>query len=355
MNARTGALAVLLLQISSGCAHTQGAAHSSTSTWSDDTPSWVESEALQGGQLCGLGVAGAGFDSNSPYPKQLSQERAVLNLAGILGTQVQEAIVDDQTNSGTQVDTAQLLKVDDSLVERVGSVAKTEFWLDAAGSGPYAQKNFTYAHACLTAQDLQGAFKIDPKQFKSAGGSRVVPSQVPTWITQSGKQPGGRMCAVGYSLPAFFADNTFGSVVDDVRGQLAENIQTMVSSYYEEASDGQHDVVEQMTVATTQSLAKGVIVTHFWHDRDGIGPNKHKMTTYGWGCVYPMDVMSQGLSAAHEKVPEAKIAAVRQRAAAAFASVDRMPASSAPAPASASVPGTASGAVAQDAEAGSVH
>src|SRR5689334_8677807 len=57
-------------------------------------PDWVVQVELSEDKLCGSGVAGAGFDEFSPYPKQLSQERAVRNLAGILGTNVQEAIFD---------------------------------------------------------------------------------------------------------------------------------------------------------------------------------------------------------------------------------------------------------------------
>jgi hypothetical protein len=290
-------------------------------------PDWVAGGGPAGDTLCGMGVAGAGFDADSPYPKELSRSRALSNLAGILGTQVQEAIIDNQeSNGGNDVQLARVLHVDDALLDQVGQVAKTAYWLDADGSGPYGQKGFTYANACMSAEDAQGAFKLDPAALKDTGKTtRETPDSQPRWLGWSGKQPGGRLCAIGYSEPTFFADKTFDAVVDDVRGQLALVVQTLVSSYYEELSNGSTDLAQQMTVASTDALSKGVIVTHYWHDLEGIGPYHHKHTTYGWGCVYPVDVLKTTLAKTQDKLPEdaqKKIEAVKTRAAQAFDALD---------------------------------
>ena len=91
-------------------------------------------------------------------------------------------------------------------------------------------------------------------------------------------------------------------------------------------------------------ISKGVIVTHYWHDRDGIGPYAKVGTTYGWGCVYPVDVIRSAMAAVETAAPEEdkdKIAQVRERAEAAFEALDqeierREPPAEAPMPTAAS-------------------
>ena len=78
-----------------------------------------------------------------------------------------------------------------------------------------------------------------------------------------------------------------------------------------------------MTVATTQAISKGVVVTDFWFDRDGRGPDLKARSTYGWGCVYPVEIMKQSVAAVEKKIPDTKtIAKVRERAAHAFDELD---------------------------------
>ena len=106
-------------------------------------PSWVTHLDLDAEKLCGIGVAGAGFDERSPYPKQLARERAVRNLAGILETKVQEAIVDVETHRSAHVELVRALHVDDELVAKIDALAEAEHWLDRDGAGPFAQKGFS--------------------------------------------------------------------------------------------------------------------------------------------------------------------------------------------------------------------
>lgn len=290
-----------------------------------DGPAWAYTVHVSADKLCGLGVAGASFSEESPYPKQISRERAVRNLAGILGTQVQEAIIDQATLTRQTVQFARVLHVDEELIAHVDQLAETEYWLDKAGQGPFNQGGFMYALACIDVNKASVALKLDRAMLRSEHASSVDPSAVPAWIASTGKQAGGRLCAVGYSLPAFHPEKTFERVVEDVRGQLAEVIETLVSSYYEELTTGRGQAAEMMTVATTQAVAKGVMVTHFWYDPDGIGPNRQTRSTYGWGCVYPMDVMRASFQAVEEKAPpeeKDKIARVRERAEAAFDALD---------------------------------
>jgi len=290
-------------------------------------PQWVHNSNSEQGKLCGVGVAGKSFDVNSPYPKEMSQERAVRNLAGALATAVEEAIIDNQINETINVDTARVLTVDPDLIDKVGSLAETTFWVDVDGTAPFAQKGFTYALSCVdmaeasTKLGVKSLALVRPK--KAHGPSS--PDVVPRWINRTGKQSGGRLCAVGFSLPMFYPEGTFEAVIEDIRSQLATVIETLVSNYYEEQTTEKIQNIQSMTVASTKAMSEGVVVTHFWYDRDGRGPNTQSRTTYGWGCMYPVEAMKKALAAQQPKskpLDKATVAKVKEHAQAAFDQLD---------------------------------
>jgi hypothetical protein len=323
--------AALTLALAGLCACPRGqsaapkAAPSAAAASVPPPPTWVTHVEVDNGKLCGVGVAGAGFDERSPYPKSLSRERAVRNLVGILGTSVLEATVDRATDSGQSVETARAVQIDEDLVAAIDGLAEVEYWLDRDALGPFAQKNFTYAYACVDAKKVSASLALDAKQLARAGGKNgpTSPDRVPAWMSRGGKQPGGRLCAVGFSLPMFFADNTFASVVEDIRAQLAYVLETLVSQYSEELTTTRFQAFEMMTVASTQAISKGAVVTDFWFDRDGRGPRQQKRSTYGFACVYPVDIIQQSLAAVQDKVPDQNaVAKVRERAAHAFDELD---------------------------------
>ncbi len=308
----------------SGCGKRGAKGPKAAAKTANPPPSWVTNLELSTEKLCGVGVAGPGFDEFSPYPRQLSRERAVRNLAGILGTSVLEAIVDRNSELGQSIEMARTLQIDDTLIARIDALAKTEYWTDVDAAGPFAQKNFVYAHACADASKAAATLKLDIKKLvKSARPAPARPDKTPSWINAAGKQPGGRLCAVGFSLPMFYAENTFEGVVEDIRGQLAEVIETLVSQYSEELTTDRTQALRIMTVASTQAIAKGVVVTNFWFDRDGCGPHRRPRSTYGWGCVYPVDIMEQSVAAVAEEIrDENTVAMVKERAASAFDELD---------------------------------
>ena len=287
-------------------------------------PIWVTHATFAAGKICGLGVAGAGFDEYSPHPKRLSRERAVRNLAGILGTSVLEAIVDHTVNDTQNIELARAVQIDDAILQKIDALAETEYWIDREALGPFAQTNFTYANACVDADKIASSLKVDPARLGKNGKVRTVtPDRVPRWIKSKGKQSGGRLCAIGFSLPMFFADNTFEGVVEDIRGQLAQVVETLVSQYSEDITTNRSQTIELMTVASTQAIAKGVVVTDFWYDRDGRGPEQRPRSTYGWGCVYPVEILTQSVQAVEKKISDPKtIAKVREHAAHAFDDLD---------------------------------
>ncbi|MEK7703989.1 MAG: hypothetical protein AAB426_03455 [Myxococcota bacterium] len=287
-------------------------------------PAWLTGMDVQEGKLCGIGVAGKAWNNNTRYPQELAARRALENLAGVLGTSVEEAFVDRTTEIGTGIETARVLTVDEDLITKVADLAETTFWLDADGTGPFTQAGFTYALSCLEAAKAAAALAISPQSIRPQGKLEgAVGKRVPKWINKTGKQPGNKLCAVGFSQPMFFPEKTFDSVVEDVRGQLAIVVETLVSSYYEELTTARSQAIESMTVANTKAMSEGVVVTHFWYDAKGIGPVKQERSTYGWGCVYPVAALQKNVAAAPKgvKTPPT-VGEVRERAAKAFEDLD---------------------------------
>ncbi|MBC7792939.1 MAG: hypothetical protein H7Z43_04475, partial [Clostridia bacterium] len=80
--------------------------------------------------------------------------------------------------------------------------------------------------------------------------------------------------------------------------------------------------IQSMTVSSNQALAKGVVVTQFWYDVRGKGPREVKRSTYGFGCVYPMDIVASSLAGA--ALPAQTVESVRDHAQAAFDALDAM-------------------------------
>lgn len=280
-------------------------------------------------KVCGLGVAGAGFE-NSPYPKQAARERSVTNLAGAISTSVEEALMDSESTAGDSLDYARVVRVDESLIKVIDGMASVDYWVDVEGKGPYAEKGFTYAWSCIPKTDASTTLHLDPKTLAragSGGGGKgdeqfALGDKAPGWIARRGKSKSGRFCAVGYSDPTFQPENTFANVVDDVRAQLATTMKTLVANSFEELTTERSQYIESVTASSNEALAKGVVVTKFWFDVKGKGPRAVKRSTYGLGCVYPMDIVASSLAVT--ELPTQTVESVRDHAQAAFDALEAM-------------------------------
>ena len=267
-----------------------------------------------------MGVAGPGYP-NSDYPRQLARERSLYNLTGSLKTNVLEAIVDETRNNVTRVEMVHVVEIDEALLEGVSAMSRTEYWQDHAGRGPFGALNFVYAQSCIDAP--RGA---EPFESPADGDTptRLDSMEPPPWVNLFGRQEDGRLCAVGYSLPVFFADHTFTNVEKDVRLQLSTVVTTLVSSFFEDHQAGDRSHMESMVVASTEAVIQGAVVSHYWFDRIGVGPQATRNTTYGWGCVYPVEIVTRAVTqtAKQETPQENHVPAVRRRARNAFEALD---------------------------------
>lgn len=283
-------------------------------------PEWMSNWTYSVEEICGIGMAGPGFPG-SPYPEEQARNRAIRNLAGSIETAVQEAIIATQKESGSHVTLRRYFEIDAALLASVDTRAKLDYWVDARGEGPFMGPGFTYARACLDAATGLTDPALDKLVERAlASNKKEEMKQVPAWLNYEGTQSGGRLCAVGFSEPAFYAEQTFGNVVEDVRGQLAQIITTLVSEYQHDVQ-GSVQLNEIMTVASSQGVTEGVVVTHYWFDALGEGPMAQKAATYGWGCIYPNRILASAVESAQSILPQeeqAVLEAVRKRADSAF-------------------------------------
>lgn len=271
----------------------------------------------QSKKVCAVGIAGRTHKMAREKAKELSRERAVRNLAGIFETMVQEAQIEKASTHGDEMEYERSIEVAEDLVERVDQAAKAEYWFDKGGAGPFSERGFTYANVCVGASFLKNAKLPRDALLKRAEAVRLVSNQPPPWLSWVGTSKGARLCATGFSLPALHPDATFENVVEDVRSQLVKQARSLVMSVSEEfgvcrvgGTQRCELVINVVNMATTEAVSKGVMVNHFWYDRLGVGPNKRKRSTYGWGCVFPVGSLQAAVAQAKTKVPELDVPTV---------------------------------------------
>ena len=297
-------------------ARTQGSASSALAAKTGgNAPGWLQ-KGTSTDKVCAVGIAGRTHKMAQHKAKELSRERAVRNLAGVFETMIQEAQIEKASTHGDEMEYARSVQVSEEMVERVDQAAKSEYWVDDQGVGPFSERGFTYANVCVKANFLKEA-KIPRKALlERADAVRLVRNEPPPWLQWVGATQGARLCATGFSLPALHPDATFENVVEDVRSQLVKNAKSLVMSVSEEFSvcrvggDRCEEVINIVNMATTEAVSQGVLVNHFWYDRNGVGPNKKKRSTYGWGCVFPVSSLQAAVAKAKEKVPELDVPTV---------------------------------------------
>lgn len=255
-------------------------------------PDWALQLEVSDGEVCGIGIAGRVFQGHLQNAIDLATERAIKNLAGTLESSVIEAQIVHQTESGASIEHAIGVSVDEATIERVAAGAKTDTWYDVKGEGAAGEVGFTYARSCISADVAASQLKIGGSGLEKLQGGVSAPDVVPEWLSWVGSNKGARLCAVGYRDPGFFTEGLVEGVVEDVRGQLVTAAESVVMSAFDEdttCKEGGADCtqsISELTAAATEAVSRGVVVTHFWFDRNGIGPRHRKKSVYGWGCVY---------------------------------------------------------------------
>ena len=282
----------------------------------DPPPEWLSEPPVEQDKVCSWGMAGRAYSKESEAPKELAKERAIENLAGVFHTTIQEA----QIVRGTQdhdiiEDVEVVVEVPEDIVEKTQQSAETTYWRDDGATGPLGRESrgFTYARSCVDVPVKE----LDGKRV-SALQTPPFSAKVPEWIRWVGSRAGGRLCAVGYSDPFYDPAGIFQAVVKDIRAQLKTQASTMIMNNFKATSTCRGSrctqIVDDMIQAATDAISEGVVVTHFWYDQHGKGLRRRKRTAYGWGCVYPVNVMAVATKVVKKKHPEIKIADVKKAA-----------------------------------------
>lgn len=258
-------------------------------------PSCVTGALVRPDRICGLGVAGRAFRWNDRRMRALAERRAAENLAGMLRSVVTTAQEVEETQQGRWSKVALYVEIDDRLVDDIRQAADVELWFDVEGTGPFRATERTYACACLEADEA--GIRIDPKQAHLHAIARQYPvDEVPEWLTRPDVQNRSLRCAVGYQPTMFHPEEMLGPLTERVRAQLLGRTRSWVLAEFDERTLCRPDrdcasTLKSLVQAANEGVSRGVALTSVWLDAKGIGPNRKKMSAYGWGCVFDRAVL----------------------------------------------------------------
>ncbi len=259
-------------------------------------PSCVLGALVDETKVCGIGVASPAYHWNDPSMLALVQRRAAGNLAGMMRTVVNSAMILHQDERGYWSRSERYLEIDDALIDRVDRAADHEVWYDVLGTGPLRQRRFTYACACMST--AEAGIRIDGERARRFAYTRQYSAQeVPPWVVDAHLHNEAQHCAVGYHERMFFIDAMVAQLTDSVREQLVGETQTWILDEFSDrlvcaTEDVCASDVKSLIEAANEGVSRGVALTALWFDTRGIGPNRKKDSVYGWGCVHDRDVLA---------------------------------------------------------------
>jgi hypothetical protein len=156
-------------------------------------------------------------------------------------------------------------------------------------------------------------------------GSQVSSGRdAPEWVLRTPRMR-GNICAVGAVDPTFFRQDGIASAAEAARNELARTVQVKINSVFLDVAENDGSWVRQVIDSTTEVVLSGAEVLEYWHDERGTV--QRRGMTWALACMktdQSVAELAAKLKEAAETVPEdeptreAKIAKVRERAAAAF-------------------------------------
>ena len=229
--------------------------------------------------------------------RRLARRRAARNLAGMLRSVVNSALVFRQGEDGYWSREERYVEIDEALIDRIEGAATVELWFDRVGEGPFRAPERTYACACMPA--VEAGIRIDPTQVARHGLSRqYAVDEVPPWLIHPEVQNDALQCAIGYHPRMYHPEEMLSPLTDSVRQQLVGRTRSWVLSEFDDrtvcAGSAPEDCalrLESLVEAANEGVSRGVALSAVWLDTLGLGPNAKKMSAYGWGCVYDAFVL----------------------------------------------------------------
>ena len=229
--------------------------------------------------------------------RALARRRASENLAGMLRTVVNSAMVISEDQNNSWIQSERFLTIDEGLVDQIEQAADHEIWFDLQGEGPFRARERTYNCACLST--AEAGIQIDATQAaQHAIARQYTVDEVPKWLTDSQIQNRSVRCAIGYHERMFHPEEMFQPLTESVRTQLTDKTRSWVLSEFTQTElCGGRDraectsIIDSVVEAANEGISRGVALTAVWLDTRGLGPNGKKMTAYGWGCVFDRQIL----------------------------------------------------------------
>lgn len=100
-------------------------------------PSCVRGALVDARRVCGLGIAGRAYRWNDEKMRRLARRRAARNLAGMLRSVVNSAMIVSTDARNTWVRSERYVQIDDAFVDEIERAADHELWFDLDGEGPF--------------------------------------------------------------------------------------------------------------------------------------------------------------------------------------------------------------------------
>lgn len=182
---------------------------------------------------------------------------------------------------------------------------------------------FVFAGAC-------GSSTPPPQQPAASAASKPAGRAAPEWVMRTPKMK-GNICAVGAVEPTFYRQDGIVSAGEAARAELARSVQVKITSvmYQEESSSGGYvdqAFVSEVVGSISDVVLAGSQVMESWYDESGSVSKKGM--TYALACM-PTDQSAAQLAeklaaAAPAEENKDKIAAVREKAKAAFDELEAM-------------------------------
>ncbi len=171
------------------------------------------------------------------------------------------------------------------------------------------------------------------------GGSQEVPPapppppihvEVPEWVNHVPRKA-GQICATGAVDPTFYRQDGRTSSAETARGELARTIQVKVTAvmYDEQSNSGSYvdqAIVTEVIGSISEAVISGAEVVSYWYDEYGMVSRRGM--TYALACMRTdqsvADLAEKLQEAFPDKGNEDKIAAVKERAKAAFDELEKL-------------------------------
>lgn len=163
-------------------------------------------------------------------------------------------------------------------------------------------------------------------QLVPEGSVKKAGKDAPEWVLRTPRMQ-GNVCAVGAVDPTFFRDDGIERAKEAARAELARTVQVKINSVFLDVSENDGSWVRQVIDSTSEVVLSGAEVLEVWYDETG--SVQRRGMTWALACMktdQSVAELAAKLKAASEEAAaeedepsrEAKIAKVRERAAAAF-------------------------------------